>query len=180
MKVFIKFLALVLLAFFAIGCMTDIWKKEHPKDEKLIENFQSHKEEFNQLLQMFLEDKYVGRIDFDFTRASDFFEKCKSSDGQNGNEIELSKDRLESYRKLFNELGLSFGIEGYCEKEKVIFYASTQGLSVSGSTKGYAYLANPPEKIVDNLDKYWSQDRQSFTAFRHIEGNWYLYFDYED
>jgi hypothetical protein len=80
-------------------------------------------------------------------------------------------------------LGLSAGIEGYCEKDAILFYASTKGLSVTGSTKGYAYLKKVPEnseKLVNSLDDYWSPDGKSFTAYRRIEGNWYLYFDYED
>ena len=62
----------------------------------------------------------------------------------------------------------------------VWFHASTRGLAVSGSSKGYAYLLEKPKTLVDNLDEYWSKDNKSFTAFRQIEGNWYLYFDYED
>ena len=129
---------------------------------------------------MFLEDKSLGRVGSNFTRTANFFEKCESPNTWNGKEIEVSNERLKEYKKLFATIGLSAGIEGYCEKKMITFYASTQGLSISGSTKGYAYLVTPPKTLVDNLDNYWSSDNRSFTAFRHIEGNWYLYFDYED
>ena len=132
---------------------------------------------------MFQEDKSLGRVAFDFTRTSNFFEKCEEPNGWNGKEIEASSERLAEYRKLFDKVSLSAGIEGYCKKDRILFYASTKGLSVTGSTKGYAYLQKVPEgleKLVDNLDTYWSPNGKSFTAFRHIEENWYLYFDYED
>ena len=163
-----------------VACLLGCEDKEHPKDEQLIQNYQSHKVEFNQLLQMFQEDKSLGRVALDFTRTSNFFEKCKESNSWNGKEIEVGSERLFEYRKLFNSLGLSAGIEGYCEKDIIEFIASTRGLSVTGSSKGYAYLQKPPKTLVDNLDNYWSEDKKSFTAYRHVEGNWYLYFDYED
>ena len=140
----------------------------HPTDQSLIDNFQSHKSEFSQLLQMFLADKGLGRVAYDFTRPA------------NPQDIGISQQRLAEYRALFDRLDLSAGIEGYDEKDLVWFHASTQGLSVTGSSKGFAYLKEPPKLVVEKLDNYWSKDGRSFTAFRHIEGNWYLYFDYED
>jgi hypothetical protein len=155
-------ISLILFALLT-GCSS-----KHPSDQSLLDNFQTHKAEFNQLLQMFLADKGLGRVAYDFTRP------------EHPENIGISSDRLQQYRKLFSRLGLSEGIEGYDEKELVWFHASAQGLSVTGSGKGYAYLTKPPPLIVESLDNYWSKDGKSFTAFRHIEGNWYLYFDYED
>jgi hypothetical protein len=147
----------------ATGCSS-----KHPSDQSLLDNFHSHKDEFNQLLKMFLADKGLGRVAYDFTRP------------ERPETIGVSQDRLQQYRKLFSRLDLSEGIEGYDEKDLVWFHASAIGLSVTGSGKGYAYLTKPPPLLVDNLDNYWSKDGNSFTAFRHIEGNWYLYLDYED
>ena len=117
---------------------------------------------------MFLADKGLGRVAYDFTRP------------ENPQTVGITRERLKVYRGLFDELDLSAGIEGYEEKDVVWFHASTYGLSVTGSGKGYAYLKERPKLVVDNLDTYWSQDGRSFTTFRHLEGNWYLYLDYED
>lgn len=154
--------------------------REHPKDAILIENFNAHRGEFEELLQMFQADRSLGRVGSDFTRSASFFEKCTGPNAWNGNEPEVSEDRLKDYRTRFAKLGLAAGIEGYCDKDWVLFYASTQGLSITGSDKGYVHLASPPKKVVEDLDTYWSDDKKSFTAYRHIEGNWYLYFRYED
>lgn len=168
MKSKLKLISLV-FAFVILpsGCLSG-FSKEHPKDAELLENFQTHKAGFNQLLQMFFADKGLGRVAYDFTRPEDL------------RTVGVSSERLSEYKKLFRKLDLSAGIEGYNEKDYIWFHASTQGLSVTGSGKGYAYLKERPPLVVDDLDTYWSKDGRSFTAFRHIEDNWYLYFDYED
>ena len=147
-----------------LGC----GRLNHPSDQELIDNWRAHKSEFQQLLQMFIADKGLGRVAPDFTRP------------ENPINVGVTQERLKAYRNLFNTLGLSAGVEGYDEKETIWFHASTQGLAVSGSSKGYAYLSKKPVLLVENLEKYWSTDGKSFTAFKLIEGNWYLYFDYED
>jgi hypothetical protein len=117
---------------------------------------------------MFQSDKKLGRVAYDFTRP------------EKPGEIGITEERIKEYRRFFDELKLTAGIEGYEPKDSVMFIRSTQGLSISGSSKGFAYLEKRPELLVDSLDDYRSKDGRSFTAFRHIEGNWYLYYDYED
>jgi hypothetical protein len=132
----------------------------------LIENFQAHKAELDQLLQMFLTDEPLVRVDFDWT------------DPKDPQIIGVTQERLDVYRRLFRKVGLSRGIRGQGGKKRILFIYSTRGLGIAGSGKGYAYLKEPPELVVDNLDNYKSKDGKSFTAYKHVEGNWYLYFDY--
>lgn len=153
----------LLLLLLLTGCQA-----QHPNDEALLQRFRTHRQEFEQLLHMYQVDKGLGRVAPGFTRPA------------NPAEVGVTKERIDEYRRLFIVLGLSAGIEGYGERDTVFFYASTQGLSVSGSSKGFAYLTKPPALMVDQLDGYRSPDGRSFSAFRHIEGNWYLHFDFED
>lgn len=138
----------------------------HPSSQELIDNFYTHQAEFEQLRQMFLADEGLSRVADDFTRP------------ENPEVMGITPARLDEYRRLFHQLNLKAGIEG--DKESIRFIASTRGLSVSGSAKGYVYTRVPPELMVDNLDTYRSEDGRSFTAYQHLEGNWYLYYDYED
>lgn len=155
-------LTIMLLIFAPLnGCAY-----EHPSDQALIENFQTHKTEFNQLLQMFLTDDALISVAFDWT------------DPKEPQTIGITQERLDAYRRLFRKLGLPKGISGYGGKNRILFFSSTRGLGVSGSGKGYAYVKEPPELVVDNLDNYKSKDGKSFTAYKHIEGNWYLFFDF--
>lgn len=155
-------LVVTLLIFAPLnGCASD-----HPSDKALTENFQSHKAEFDQLLQMFLADEGLSLVDFGWTLPKE------------PESIGVTQERLEQYRKLFREVNLSKGIHSHKTKGIVWFTASTRGLGISGSGKGYAYATKRPELVVDDLDNYKSKNGKSFTAYKHIEGNWYLYFDF--
>ena len=140
----------------------------HKSDQELVANFQSHRGDFNQLLQMIQTDMQLKRVDEDWTDPTD------------PQAIGISRERINEYRRLFQRLGIPRGFSAFQTKDHIKFIASTQGLSVSGSSKGYVYARKKPDLIVEDLDHYWSQDGRSFTAHRHIEDNWYLYFDYED
>lgn len=159
-------IAVLILSALAFGCTSGF--AGHPKDSELINNFQAQKADFEKLLQMFLSDKDLVRVAYDFTRPADI------------QSIGVNEQRINEYRELFRKLNLSAGIEGYGDKEIVTFYVSTQGLSVTGSSKGYAYTKNYPQLVVDDLDTYQPAGGKSFTAYKHIEGNWYLYLDYEN
>lgn len=142
----------------------------HPSAATLLNNFQTNRADFERLLQMFMEDPQLGRVAYDFTRPASL----------EAAQVDVPAARLNQYRALFTKLNLSAGIEGYGDKRTVWFIASTQGLSIGGSAKGYAYQVAQPELVVEDIDRYRSEDGRSFTAFQLIEGNWYLYFDYED
>lgn len=141
---------------------------DHPFDESLIEQFQNQEGDFNLLLKMFIEDEGLFRLGDDFIRSS----------------RRMSPVRIGEYRKLFKDLHLPNGIGGYEDKSVVWFNVSANGLSIGGSEKGFAYRTSKPELLVRNLDEYASllrtQGGRSATAFRHIKGNWYLYFEFED
>lgn len=167
----------ILLATLIAACG---FEASHPKDIELMARFNEDRVKFDELIQMFKEDRSLGRVDKDFERSASFFEKCDGEGAWNSSRILVDRTRIDDYRKRLAELKIAAGIEGYCEKDHIILIASTQGLSVTGSSKGYAFLKDPPAILVEDLDNYWSADRRSFTAYRHIDGNWYLYFDYED
>lgn len=159
--------ALGLIAVWLTGCFM---VKQHPTAQQLIVNFRNNQADFERLLLLFKSDNQLGRVAYDFTRSASFTTTT----------ADVPPERLNTYRALFTRLHLEAGIEGYGDKRTVYFIASTQGLSVSGSAKGYVYSIDRPEPVVENIDAYWPADGRSFTAYQLIEGNWYLYFEYED
>jgi hypothetical protein len=159
-------LLVVVVACIMLFLLSNELGGEHPSSQELIDNFYSHCPEFDQLLQMALEDQELSRVAYDFTRP------------ENPETIGVTQERLNEYRRLFDELNLEAGIDN--GRDSIWFIASARGLSVSGSAKGYIYSRIPPGLIVEDLDSYDSPDGRSFTAFQKIEGNWYLYYDYED
>ncbi len=158
------------LLFILFACLipAGCGDSSHPSDDALLHNFHRHEAEFEQLLVMLRTDNKLERVDNTWTRPED------------PATIGVTAARVDTYRDLFLKLAIPRGCTAYHAPERFMFTASTFGLSVSGSAKGYAYMTETPEVVVPNLDTHRSADGRSFTAYRHIKGNWYLYFEYED
>ena len=140
----------------------------HPSDQSLLDSFQKHEQDFDKLVGMVRKDNGLQRVDDIWTNPGDL------------TSIGVSDERIQKYRDLFAKLAIPRGFYASHDPERFTFLASTRGLSVSGSAKGYAYLEEKPDLVVRSLDTYWPDDGRSFTAYQHIKGNWYLYFDFED
>jgi hypothetical protein len=151
-------LILILSLLFSISCFPD--DELHKKDYELIANFNSHKEQFNQILQIIQETCNV------------------SPNHEKG--LKLTIENLAKYKSLAKELGFSEETFGNCIKDGVEFVDSVQGLAVSGSSKGYAFLRNKPEILTDSLDTYSHPNLDSYIAYKNIEGNWYLFFEFDN
>lgn len=171
------------LAAFAVICivLSGVWIwadpklwKNHPSDATLIGRFHQNRAAFDELRMMFLAEPTLGRIAPDFTRPANFFSGRSQAESP-----VLTPKRRARYRELFQQLGLEAGVEGYDDKEHVFFHASTRGLGISGSSKGYAFCRSTPQIVVVDLDSYRPRGVRSFTAFRSIGENWYLYFEFE-
>jgi hypothetical protein len=160
----LRYLAIPFLLLIFTCCS----KQSHPSDAALIQNFNQREAAFEGLLTMIRADQGLERVDNTWTRPGD------------PSTIGITPERIRSYRKLFSTLGIPRGFHASHNPERFTLVASARGLSVSGSGKGYVYTVEKPSSIVTNLDTYWPADGRSFTAYRHIKGNWYLYFDFED
>lgn len=161
---------------------------EHPLDDVMIRNFQSHRKEFETLLEMLKSDHEKGlrRVGDNWTRPED------------PTSIGITKERLDEYRSLFRTLGLENGLSNSWDDQRVIeFMASSFGLLNRGSTKGFCWYASPlptgDSRVVQDLDLYVAQKREQwrksfeatgrtpsehFTIYRHIEDHWYLYWEH--
>jgi len=164
--------ALIATVFFAYAMMLsqaftsgDI---PHKSDEELIANFRSHRGEFTRLLQMINEDRDLKRVDYYWTSP------------ENPRSIGITQNRIDEYRTLFRQACVPRGFSAFQSKDYIEFIASSLGLAVSGSSKGYLYAKEPPARLIDNLDNYRGQSSKmspAFPVYRHIEGNWYLFFE---
>lgn len=164
------FMIALLLAAISLSSCGD-----HPSSATLIQQWRDHRQELEETLHMFLADKELGRVAPTFTRP-----EAPSTVG-------VSVERIARYRTLLKSAGISDGIEGYGRKDDIWFRVSDRGLSISGSAKGIVWCSKPPQSpkiLVDDLDGYLKKmfpgHHNSFTAYQRIDGNWYLYYDYED
>ena len=153
-----------------------------PEDDDLLERFRQHRGELETLVRMFKADTGLGRVGEGFTRPD------------NPQRVGVSPDRVREYRRLCQSAGAPGCIEGYDAtfdrlyeaadagrgegKDLIWIHVAARGLSISGTSKGFLYSASPPFDVVANLNRI--SPRASGTWVRHIEGPWYLYFNYED
>ena len=138
-------------------------KYPHQSDEIMITRFHDHRTEFEQLKTMAIADDPMRRVDDDW------------SDPAN-----LPADRVAEYRRLFKIAGTPRGISKYQGNEQIKFTASSQGWVASGSSKGYIYRRGrrPPGDFVDSLNDQNRFRELDKYFLRHIEGDWYLYFQW--
>ena|SRR5947209_1968369 len=138
---------------------------KHKSDQEMIAQFQAHKSEFNQLLDMLQADKGLKY----FARGFTLPVTPDSGD--------ISPERRQEYQKLFSKLGLE-GISDLTDngsRNEVWFSTSIPGVKQS-TFKNYAYVVQPSKEVVADLD----QGASKLKPYRHIEGHWYLALDDAD
>lgn len=147
------------------GCL--LGDRPHPSDDKLVANFEANEAEFNRLIEMCKEDSNMTRIADDFLWRVDHagWPRAESDWG-------ITRERWNEYKKLFKKVGLDNGLVN--QGKIILLFANNRGLLTGGSSKGYAYLSEPPRRTFDSLDH--SDDHEGID-FRPLKGNWYLYFE---
>jgi len=146
------------LIYFAFPETKD---QEHLPDEVLIQNFHDHRTAFEQLRIMLERDDDIFRIDEDWTDPP-----------------EISQEKVGEYRRLFDVVGTRRGFYNRRNPLRIELIASARGWVTSGSTKGYVFLEEPPETLDPSLDRFHTGNgANDRAAYRHIEGNWYLFFE---
>ena len=127
--------------------------------------FQAHKSEFNQLLDMFKADKGLNYFAHGFTLP----ETPDSGD--------ISPERRQEYQDMFSKLGLD-GMRDFSQngsRDEVWFFTSVEGVR-QNTFKHYAYVLQPGKEVVADLD----QGASKLRPYKHIEDHWYLAIDDPD
>jgi hypothetical protein len=164
----------MLLIFGCCGC------SGLPPDNDLLQGFKSHRADLEKLLEMSNEDKHVVRIAPTFTRLEDDWRWPRP-----GLKLGFSEERWESYKQLFQKIGIPYGIQR--EGDIVFFDVAGVGLGNGhGAGKGYAYIPKvvPPLVTLDSLDDGSVRkaiaahpDLYRKTLIERVVGNWYLFRD---
>lgn len=143
----------------------------HPTDGVLVKRLADKKQAFESIVRMAKEDKRLVRVAPDFTWLADNISWPRK-------DIGLTPDRWDRYRELFREAGVP---EGYLRlgEDQIQLLASTKGLVTGGSAKGYVYSQTKLEPLFRTLDGpplTGSND----PGYRHVEGPWYLFYEWDD
>ena len=91
--------------------------------------------------------------------------------------IGIPHSRINQYRMLFGVTGTAGGF--WADAESVEFDYWGHGSAISSDTdKGYIYAKKAPTPLLPILDGCHPTGENLTFAYRHIEGNWYLYYKY--
>lgn len=155
--------ALLLYHFFGPQLMFYLMVKSHDQshltDAAMIANFHAKRNTFELLRTMIVADKGLERVDDTWTRPADLAS------------LSIPPARIKEYRELFQDAGVPRGIEAYdLARNSFSLIGSSQGTTVHGSSKGYAWFRLPPDPLVPDLDAYAKKaGRHDPPAYRAIE-----------
>lgn len=164
-----------LLAAIAIVAWT-VLSPVDMSDRAMIKRFNDHRQAMEKLRIMADEDRKVIRIakDFTWTEGNVNWPRPLA-------ELGFSPERWEVYKTLFKKTSIQEGISRTQDLPNVLFFiASASGLVTGGSEKGYAYLPTAPAKVYNSLNKFPDDSKSNIPSFKHVEGNWYLYSNWDN
>ncbi len=144
------------------GYVRDEDSAAHFEDKDLIQNFVSHRKDFERLHLMAQGETSIRRVTGNATTP----EQLTSTENA----------RAEEYRMLLRSIGPVAVLE-ISKDHKVISLTSTSvGLVTHNSQKGYLYSEEPPasSELYPSLDGF--SKNETGNGYRHIEGKWYLFF----
>lgn len=169
-------LLLIIIGFSLFQFVTDGHKRS---DQELVRHFLKNKAEFQEINQEFitLQGKGLKRIDDNWT------------DPQNTEDIAISQNDLEYYRKKLNKLSIPRGISAYGSGIRYLSY--TSGLAIGGFSQGYLFSENEPKNIYkyeeDLPEKPYTDFRNikipqkgSYIIYIKLDENWYCFNEYDD
>lgn len=145
-------------------------------DAALIRQFVAHRADFERIVVMANADTHLSRIAPDFTWLDNNVAWPRE-------DIGISAQRWDDYKRLFRSVGAPVGIIHDSEKQRVIIPLVDEGLVPSGWEKGVVYSSTPLSPVLHSLDekppdKLWDgPDRSHVLVYRPIENHWYLYYE---
>lgn len=144
-----------------------------PKEAKLIPDFQAHRPAYEKLREMLHTDKQLRRL------ADWGVETTTSPVPQKPPEGDFPLARYNEYLSLLKAVGglwASRGEEYGVETDCVLVWAS----GWAGNTRhvDICWQEKQPSPLISSLDQYYQTPMPRHPAFRHIDGNWYLWADW--
>jgi hypothetical protein len=147
---------LALLLVLLSGCGLD-------SESSLRKRFAAYQTAVTELLQMQREDAKVIRIAPTFTRLENDWSWPRADLG-------FSRERWDRYKALFEEAGVSDGIQK--DGEYTWYFVSSVGLAVSGASRGFVYTEAEPSPVVESLGHC---PPRAEVCFVKLKEHWYLF-----
>ena len=146
----------------------------HSSDQSLTKKFKQHEAEFNKLVMM-------AKKDNKFTRINPYYTYLENDERwpRPESKLDLTEERWNEYRKLFENSGAYDGIMRKIDRSGVrtpsgtiFFIASTK----RDSLKGYVYSETPLSPLFNSLDSLVSPSGNCL-VYKRLNDKWYLFFE---
>ena len=137
-------------------------------DAAMEENFWEHRTQFEQLARMSNEDTKMTRIAGEFTNLEPVFDR------------DFTEGRWDQYRRLFQNTGISRGLERYEDGAIHFYYWEHASFIYGWEERGYVYSEKTLQPAVDSLDEIPASVAGTPCIYRHITDNWYMYYGWND
>ena len=133
-------------------------------DAAMEAHFHQHREHFDQLVALMKEDYMMSRV---AVRIAD-------------DSPHPMQARWKLYRSLFQEMGLSDGLERSEDGTIHLSYWEHRPLTGVWRERGYAYSQRPLAPTVTSLDKIPTDVAETQCVYRKISDYWYIYDEWRD
>lgn len=158
-------LAYLPVALFLYAGQREARVTEVPTDASLIEQFRSHRRDYEEMTGIMLANK-----SFNWSAA-------ENAAYRTGPITTASPEAVARLRKLLGDTDNLHGVRRFNDGAIAYDYWAVGSAVSDDLSKGIAYLPKPPAKVRATLDKYSPPDQVAETAYRHIEGPWYLFYE---
>lgn len=142
-----------------------------PTVASLERDFHEHRAEFDKLLSMALDDAQFQGGPFDIFNVT-----ADAGISRGWMLHPLSAERVVAYQRLLDDLRLE-RIRRWWTADPIKFIRWSRGSFEHGRSKGFVYTEHPPDTLIDDLDEYEHDAKGDGEAWRHLDGNWYLFFE---
>jgi len=156
---------------FALGLWLH-FATQPPNEAATIDNFYRHRAQYDQLRDMLLFDNSLVRV------ASWGVQTSEGSIPKVPPEGRVPLDRFHQYLALLGEIG---GKAAYRTNEKhpeVGVQVWVAGLAGDTRHVNVCWREDEPTNQVASLDEFYRTPKPRKSAYRHIEGNWYVWADW--
>jgi hypothetical protein len=175
MRISLKRMAVLFLSFVVVLCglfAFFLLSIKPPKEQKLVENFYAHRTAFERLRDMLLADDKVRAV---YARFG--VETKESGLPHVPPEVNFPVSRYDEYRGLLEQIGSTLVFRAGENNSTICISVWASGFGGDTRHVDNCWLDTPPVNQVASLSDFYKTPKPGRAAFRHIDGNWYLWAD---
>ena len=168
-------LASVMLAAVAVLAALLLWfhfASQPPKESATIANFYKHRAEYDELRAMLLSDKELVRVADWGIQTSDSLVEHTPTEGN------FSVDRYHKYLALLHEIGAKGAFRSHEEHPEIGVQIWVSGFGGDTRHVNVCWREDQPTNQVSSLDEFYRTSKPRKAAYRHIDGDWYIWVDW--